>query len=632
MSRYTTDMLLNAAKQAEASGDIDSARTLYTQARDQGFAEAEQTERGMYTMPSAIRQTLQGPTLGFADEAEAALRAPFSEQTYGDIHADLAQTREAYSAANPKAALAQEMAGGMALPTGVPAAAARYAPAAASAFLRAGQSIPTAAKAPLAGGSIAGVYGAGTADPGERMVGSLDDAAIGAVTGGAGRYFIDKIGAPLFGRLMRNLASTERGDARRLLLRALEDSGMSPEQALGELDRMGPDAVLADLSPALRQLGIDATSIPGSTARNTAESVLLPRAAAQQKVLWDTVNEVMGQPPGVKMSLDAIEASQRRAAGPMYDAAYDAVIEPTEDLLSLLEVPDVKKAYKSGQRLAQLELGAPIKAKALVDDEWVEFPDMREWDLIQRGLRARAEGARIKNPTLARALYGARGEMLSIIDDINPEFAAARNTYAKHEALKDAMGAGEKFLKEDEELLEEFISGLTDSEKQAYMIGVAKTIRREIMGMGKNRDASLNKIFNVPLYQEKLTSVLGTDRAGQVLQMAEDLGRMQATKNKTLSRSPTADILAGQQRMQGPRSVGDLTAQAVDAVFGNPELSARNANYLGDMMYGRPGSPAAMQPTLGGGLLQVPQNIGEVTPFAYGLLGGQTYNTLGDEQ
>jgi hypothetical protein len=448
--------------------------------------------------------------------------------------------------------------------------------------------------------------------------------------GPAGKYFIDKIGAPAFGALARNLMSTERGDAQRLLLRALESSGMTPQDAAAELNRMGPDAVLADLSPALRQLGIDTTSIPGSSARNIAESTLIPRARQQQDVIWNEINQTIGGPPGKKASLEAIERSQKEAAGPLYDEAYGEAIQPTQDLLNMLEVDDVKKAYKAGRRLRQLESGAPVESFALVEGQWKDFPNMQEWDYIQRGLRSRAEANRIKNPTVARAIYQARNDMLEQLDEVNPAFGEARRTYAQHEALKDAMDAGERFLKEDEELLGEFVRGLTDSERQAYMVGVAKTLRREIMGAGQNRDISKLKLFNSPLNQEKLTAVLGPQRAQRVLDMAENLGQQQITANRTLNRSPTADILAGQKRM-GPRSVGDFVSGALDTAFGNPELSIRNADSLANMLYGQP-SAAAMQPTLGG-LLQLPPNIGEVTPSIYGLLGAQTYESmLGDNR
>ena len=628
MGQYTTDQLMKAAKKAMAAGDEDTARVLFTQARDQSLAESEQTSRGMYTIPSAIRQTLQGPTFGTADEIEAAARAPFSDQTYGQIHGDLARTRKAYQAQHPKAAFAQEVLGGLA--GGGAGAAALSGTRAGAALGRASAAVPSGVQVAGAGAATGGAYGAGTADPGERLAGAGLGAGIGAGAGIAGKLVIDKVVAPLAARIGRNIASTERGDAKRLILRAMESSGMQPQDALVKMQTMGPDAVLADLSPALRQLGIEATSIAGSDARTIAEKALIPRAQRQQDVIWDFTNRIMDNPPGKKASLQLITANQRRMAKPLYDEAYRAEIPLIPELQGFLDVPWIKKAYKKAQNLAQLE-----KRQKTVGTAWdpelqdfTSYPDMMEWDLIQRGLRLEAESKRIKSPSTARALYRARDELLGYLDEINPAFKDARQTYAHHEALKDAMDAGEKFLKEDEELLEEFVQSMTESERAAYMVGVAKTLRREIMGMGKNRNVALNKVFNTPLYQQKLNSVLGEEKAGKVLEMADNLGQQSLTMNKTLNRSPTADILSGQQQMQGPGSLFDLTKAATDAVLGQPSLSIRNADYLASMLYGRPPSAQSIQPILGG-LVQLPQRLGEVTPAAYGLLGAQAGNYLG---
>jgi len=67
---------------------------------------------------AVVRNVLQGFTFKSSDEIEAALRSTFGEQGYNDNIATIRQEMKAYSTAKPRAALAQEVAGGLMSPGG----------------------------------------------------------------------------------------------------------------------------------------------------------------------------------------------------------------------------------------------------------------------------------------------------------------------------------------------------------------------------------------------------------------------------------------------------------------------------------------------------------------------------------
>ena len=135
-----------------------------------------------------VRQVGQGVTFGLSDELQSGITALIdsvgSDQTFDEAfdrsQADLKSKRGAFQEDNPYLAPALEIAGGLA--TGglggakvLGSQAVRNAPG----LARAGALVGT-------GAAEGAVYGAGTADAGERAQGAVEGGALGAVTAGLG--------------------------------------------------------------------------------------------------------------------------------------------------------------------------------------------------------------------------------------------------------------------------------------------------------------------------------------------------------------------------------------------------------------------------------------------------------------
>ena len=132
-------------------------------------SQTSETRKRRPTALDALRVVGQGATLGFSDEALAGLRSAFSDRTYDDLLKEERDRLDTFKEANPKTALALELAGGLATPV------TRLGLIAKAPTL--GKKAVQLAKE---GFKVGSVYGAGT---GEGGLDRAEKAFIGGTTG-----------------------------------------------------------------------------------------------------------------------------------------------------------------------------------------------------------------------------------------------------------------------------------------------------------------------------------------------------------------------------------------------------------------------------------------------------------------
>ena len=584
------------------------------------------------TASGMSRAGLQGLTAGFSDELAglggAAIAKTLGDpRSFSDIRQDITQSERQqmaqFAEERPVLSTATEIAG--TIPTGLAGGQllARGAQAAPQLAQMAGRA-PGMLKAAGFGAAGGGVVAAGKAEQ-DRANEALSGALIGAVTGPVAHVILKGIGDGASRLLVRKAVSTPK-KARKLVNEALKNSGYSVDEAQQIVDDLGPDAVLADLGGQLRNMARTAHSSPTGTARKSAEDFLQARDAKQHEKLWSLTRSLVGNEGRTANALDELNNAQRAAAGPLYKKAYQTSIPHTERLKEALELDSVKRAFRKGLALEENEAGRKLKEKL------GKFPSMRGWDMIQRGLRREADTRfRGGDKAGAASLLKLRAGVLDDIDNVNPDFARARSVWAKGEATKEAMIQGTRFLKEDEELLEAAIESMTESEKQAFTLGVTKAIRETLDKVSVNRDLGRINLFQSPTAQRRLSMALGEDNANQILTTAKNLHEMTVTKNTILNRSPTADIMAGQ-------NAAGLRGAAAELMRGNREGAARAmlnrnaeiqqakvASGLGDLLLTpNPNISQMLAPAQ----LNVPQSIRPEPSLLGGAMGAQLINPL----
>lgn len=202
--------------QQQAGGFVDTVPPERVAAGQSTPGQMVQTRRGMRPASrqeevehegSFLNPVSQGATFGFGDEIAAGGAALYGKMfgdlpehlTLGDIYkgilGEIRADNESYADANPEAAIAGEIAGGLA--SGGAIGKALYG------LLPKGASLGSKVKAGAAiGATEGGLYGAGTAKEGERLKGAQSGALTGAAFGGVGAAAVDKVTRSLAKRAM----------------------------------------------------------------------------------------------------------------------------------------------------------------------------------------------------------------------------------------------------------------------------------------------------------------------------------------------------------------------------------------------------------------------------------------------
>ena len=168
------------------------------------------------------RAGLQGLSLGFADELEAALRSgAISGQEYEAIRDQLRAKQESFARENPKTALAAEVAGGLATPLGVFGAATKA---------------PSILRSAVTGAGIGGIQGAGKSTSEEELAG---DIVTGTLTGGGVGAGLGTIGAAIAPQLQKGAAELQREGVPMTLGSAFGGMTQGVEQAAESIPMVG---------------------------------------------------------------------------------------------------------------------------------------------------------------------------------------------------------------------------------------------------------------------------------------------------------------------------------------------------------------------------------------------------------
>jgi hypothetical protein len=137
----------------------------------------------------------------------------------------------------------------------------------------------------------------------------------------------------------------------------------------------------------------------------------------------------------------------------------------------------------------------------------VQVPDVRTLDYIKRGLDANIDaGFRGEGMTKAEAvaLKQLRNQFRDRLDELVPEYKAARAAYAGDMEVIDAMRSGfEDFGKLTHEQVMKAVAGMSEAEKQAYRTGVARNLYGRIMNPSAKRN-SAEELIGSPEMSNKL--------------------------------------------------------------------------------------------------------------------------------
>lgn len=505
-----------------------------------------------YSRPvEAGRALTQGVTFGSGDEIGSGIAAAGVVATtdktmsdlpsiYNEMMSDQQSKRAAYRDDRPWESGLTEVAGGIG--TGV---AIGQGIASTQVGQRLMTNTPKWAQASALGGTEGAVYGGMSANPGERMMGAGVGGLVGAIAAPVIGYAADKVGSTLgaIGRWAKNkLTDTPRNEAIRAIRTALLAEGLDADEAVTIYNRIGPDAVMADIGENFRAAARAGVDVPGP-AKAQARNILDARQMGQQGRLLGAAEKAVGQNADDLTSTVAAIAKRRAAqADPAYKAAFAAGEDiSSETLQSILQRPSMATALRKAQKIAG-DYGDTFDPGSLKHLHYAKM----------------ALDEMNKQQKFPRHLQQLKTEFLKELDTASPAYKAARAQFAGESELLDAAQAGRVFLKTAPDELKGLVDAMTPGEKDLFKMGAMSGIQDLFDDTRLTHDAAA-KLIGKPATLKRLASVFGDEvSAKSFLSAAWKEAEMGRTRAVLTGGSPTAERLAGQKWLEDAIQPEDL--------------------------------------------------------------------------
>lgn len=548
------------------------------------------------SLVQGARQLGQGASFGFADEIGGGIAAlagsirtgeSFND-AYDKIQKDLAAKRQAFGEDNPVLAPVLEIAGGLA--TGGAGAgkvlgsqAVRNAPALARGAAMTGT-----------GAAEGALYGAGTADAGERLQGAAEGGAYGALGGVVAAPIantIGRVGGSLVNRGAKMAQSSPKNDALRVIRDTAEAVGLTPEEAARRMKQLGPDATIADVDEGMRLVARAGSNRLG-TMKDKATDLLDKRNRASGQRLLSTIEATAGSSKSWGDTQKAIIRQRSEQAGPIYDAARERGIEMTPEIQQIIRNTHIsKQANQFAGLQGKPKLKSPTKTivdpsgktRQVPDPKATIFDNMTPQDrfdylkFAKEGLSDMiGEAKRSGKNNRARILMEQKNELLDAMGSQNPEYIRANSIFAGASELNEAIVSGRKLMNPSTDFDEvaDMFKAMSPSEQEMFRLGAVKSVADKLDSLGANRDVNAVIGTGAPAaVRRKIDLVLGDD-APEFLRRAGIEEEFAKTRRSITGNSTTA------QQQQIGESLDDMIDPGLFADLAN----ANKSNIIGKVI------------------------------------------------
>ena len=550
MSQLTDEQLIEFAKTWQApQGPLESIAPVLAEKPAPELSAGD-------VLAGGARELAGGALFEFADEAEAAARAPFSSESYDDILKDIRTNRALFSDAYPGTAMGLNVIGGV---------GSMFVPGV-NVLGRGAQAVTGISKlaSPVArvaaSGALAG--GAAGAGSGEDMQGRLKNAGTGVVLGAGLGTAAHGVGKGLaFGRdvfTARGAEMSEEAAARQAAIitsRRLTEGGLTPQQA-ADMWRMEQSynipSVFGTTSPELSRLTETVVNTPSGEQAALLRSLIAQQAGAPRRV--QTLVSEATNTPDYFDTLDSVQSTLRRRADAAYKKAYAAGDVQDPRIMDFLREPDVQVAYQDA-----LENAARLKAAArLRGEDPSQFdlrqlsttdtqgnvtaqavPDIRTLDYVKQAMDRRISSLYSSGQgAQASSLRDMRNAFVDTLDTVGPkEYRVARQEYKGDIEIQNALEAGKTSGGLRWQQFNKLVRGYSPGELEAFKTGHVQNIFQRFENTGNTRNFAKDLLADDQL--RKLKAVTGPGEY-QVLEAAlkreDELFR---TLNRTTGGSAT---------------------------------------------------------------------------------------------
>ena len=520
----------------------------------------------------AARLVFQGLTLGFSDEIEALVRAPFDSREYAEIRDDIRGKISAHRERDPLGAAAWEVGGAM-----IPAIATLGASAPLSGA-SAAKTLGTLAKIGATEGAIAGI-GHSEREGVKSAIDAPFGATIGAVTGPAG-HMVGKYSGVLMDKFlewMRQRGSEKMGTVVENEINRLADQmGVSRDEIIA---RVAAGETMSD-DPRLH-MAIRSYMSKGGGAEALVRTKVPERAAAKRQAGKEAVQE------GLTGRLDANVMQHARMSQKEWQdaesAAYNQIFDATRDQAVPQELG--MAALQAAQRIPNVvsELNDIYAIKNLVPlfktdpngaVTLARAPNLEDTEIIRRLVADKSKGAfQGGQGTLGKSLSEYEEILRGQIDKVSPELANTRAGWSAMSKTRDAFDQGLKLLTGKVEAAEIAAQKIMQEGSPAEIAALREGMMSEInhklsIGGGKQL---MGKLANPETREGRmLANVFPGESYDQVVTKLQQAGKAQVAEEKIVHGSTT--MLAQEAAKQQGADIG--MDELLQATYLNPQAVA----------------------------------------------------------
>lgn len=553
---------------AHAAGDTDSAQKLADYIRaDQAIEKSPSESNSMSSgrkaggITGGVLSALQGPAFEFVDEAagvgSGALSAlqgkgytPGYESGRDYVRGAVKQHEEDYPIGSQVAKVV----------TSLPLA-----------FLPGGQirAATTAAKAMQAAkigsgyGVVQGVGGSTAQDLEGLGLDALSGGALSAASGGVlsgvgsgigavGSNVAQRFSSGNAAQVAREkLAEALSRDARGKLAQTPNALTNAPDMAARRMEKLGSESTIADAGgPSSRQLLDTMAILPGRT-KQLVEGLIRMRQSGRAARLATAADESLGTKGAeYKNTINSLISQKEKEAGPLYKQmeGFNFNIDP--ELNSLLKASD--SAHGKAELLSKLRQEVPMNISTLKVGDSIPFKSL---DKIKQSLYDLGQSSKRAGLKEESNAYNAlRISLTNKMDSLSPQnkagsvYKQARDAFSGPAQLQDAVESGRGAMKADAIGVSEIMKGMSQSEVEAFKIGVLQSLKDKVGTEGGQ--TSLLKMWKEPTTSGKLKEIFGNDYR----KFAADVGREARLKE-------LESVGRGSQTASRLMNVGDLDVE-----------------------------------------------------------------------
>jgi hypothetical protein len=327
--------------------------------------------------------------------------------------------------------------------------------------------------------------------------------------------------------------------------RAIARDKLTPKQLLDQTKALGDDAMPVDAGGENVRGALRGSIAAPGEARTTVRNAFIERAEKEGSRVGASIDRNVS-PKSLTTTVDELIVQRNTVPKPLYEKALDVGQVWSPRVQQFLDDPLVQPGIRRGleiQRLEALAQNKPFDPKAYGvtgfnaagDPIITGTPNMRLLDAAKKGIDAIIDDFR--DPTTGRVILNERGRAiesvrkayLAELDNLNPDYAAARAAYATPSQMKDAAELGMRLFSGNArpDVVKREFARLPPDAQDAFRVGVAEHLRK-IAGARDSTNVA-GRVMGGPDAQARLTAVLGKDEAGRIM---DDLAR-----EKTFTRS-----------------------------------------------------------------------------------------------